>query len=138
MENMLARVTPAALQGYKKPCFIRALKSYKDTNVCYYGHRCTMGNMCKGCRSLSAVMCRRYHASHGGNAGKRSAAVSVDELAMRLAYEVIFDIIPIKSLEDGTWLDARYRDSGHTMRMRIVWSRARSQVSKYPWISVPR
>jgi hypothetical protein len=83
---------------------------------------------CKGCKSLSRVLCRQYH-------NKDEA----DELAMRLAYEVIFGYIPFKAIENGTWLDPVYRDAGHTLRMRIIWRRSKTSVQQiYPWIISPR
>lgn len=130
MDNVLARVSPKALKSYKKASFIKSLKIYKDHQVCQQivGYHCTKNSLCTECRALSAMMCRRYH-----------NCSYVDELAQRLAYEVIFDMIPISAIEDGSWLDSRFRDSGHTTRMRIIWHRSGGSASKhYPWITYPR
>jgi hypothetical protein len=83
---------------------------------------------CKGCKSLSRIICRQYHTKD-----------EADELAMRLAYEVIFGFIPVKAIDNGTWLDPSYRDTGHTLRMRIIWRRSKKNVQQtYPWIVSPR
>lgn len=128
MDNISVRMSPQCLKGYTKPTFLKAVKSYKDRQVCMsaMGYKCSKVKPCKECRSLMAVICRRYH---------RHELSAADEIAMRLAYEVLFDILPFKAVEDGSWIAARHRDVGHTMRMRILSSRARAyDMSAYPWI----
>jgi hypothetical protein len=128
MENILVRMSPECLKGYTKPTFLKAVKSYKDRQVCMsaVGYTCNKVNPCKPCRSLMAIICRRYH---------RPELSAADEIAMRLAYEVLFNIVPFKAVEDGSWTAARHRDAGHTTRMRILRSRASARdMSAYPWI----
>jgi hypothetical protein len=73
-------------------------------------------------------MCRQYHNIN-----------EADELALRLTYEGIFGYIPIHAIENGTWLNPSYRDAGHTLRMRIIWSRSNKVVrDKYTWIVSPK
>lgn len=130
MENVLIRVTPSNLKGFKKASMIKTIKAYKDQYVCRksVGYACSKTSPCKDCKTLMAIMCKRYH--------HHDAA---DELAMRLVYEGMFGFIPLDAIENGTWLNSKYRDSGHTMRMRIIWQRATPNVQKsYPWIVTPK
>jgi len=61
-----------------------------------------------------------------------------DELAMRLAYEFLFDIIPLEYLENENqhWLEPHLRNNGHTHRMKMPWSKARSAQTEqqYLWL----
>lgn len=61
----------------------------------------------------------------------------MDELALRLIYEVVFDIIPLKCLENATWMDPTLRDPGHHRRMQLLLKQCSKYGgidSKYPWI----
>ena len=59
---------------------------------------------------------------------------AVDEIALRLAYEFIFDIIPKECFEKSTWMDSTLRDEGHHKRMCILIKRCNNSFIKYPWI----
>ena len=69
-----------------------------------------------------------------------------EELALRVLYEVVFDIIPIGSLSDTSWMFAsNQRDIGHNRRIELLTSRIikLSSISeedgclKYPWLKIP-
>lgn len=55
-----------------------------------------------------------------------------------LAFEGLFDMIPVQAIENGRWMDDRYRDADHTLRMRILWRKAKGATDQYKWITAPR
>lgn len=69
---------------------------------------------CWPCRRLRQKMCQAYHAAD-------SAAV---ELAGRIAYEVVFDMLDVRTVDTGLWLNTQYRcDHGHTVRLQLLAKR---------------
>lgn len=78
------------------------------------------------------IMCRDYHIHP--NIKKMTPSMAQDELALRLLFEMTFEIIPIDSVFQGGWLDVNLRDVGHTERMRRLWTRAKKAPLCYTWI----
>jgi hypothetical protein len=68
---------------------------------------------------------------------KMTPAMAQRELAGRLAFEVMFGIIPVEAILSGHWLDRRMRDMGHTERLVRLWYKASESTLKYAWITRP-
>ena len=61
-----------------------------------------------------------------------------DELALRIIYELMFDIIPIACISDSSWFKSSLRDSGHHRRMTLLFKRyvklTNRSTEKYGWM----
>jgi hypothetical protein len=143
-DQFLVRVSPKYIKDYKNAGFLKALKVYKDRYICMrtVGYKCTPTMRCDGCRVVSGVVCHRYHARPSPFEVKH-ATNDAEELAMRLAFEVIFGMLSVEEIEKGTWLESKRRDAGHTMRMRILLRRCSGTggcvgIDGYPWIVAPK
>lgn len=84
-----------------------------------------------GCMRLRGAMCRCYHI------GAKTPAEAQDELAMRLAFEVVFGIVSEAAVASGKWLDRRLRDRGHCQYMAHLWFLASCAPMRYRWIPTP-
>lgn len=140
-DQFLVRVSPKYIKDYKNAGFLKALKAYKDRNICMrvLGYKCKPTMPCDGCRVVSGVVCHRYHARPSPFEVKH-ATNDAEELAMRLAFEVIFGMLSVEEIDKGTWLNTKRRDPGHTTRMRILWRRCGQSgyVAGFPWIVAPK
>lgn len=127
MEFIITRMSPDALSRVQNSnYYFSSMKEAKKNNVCR-SSMCDKHRMCGGCERLKAVLCRKYH-----------GIAPTEELAARLAFEVLFDIVPVKAVENGTWMDARYRDNGHTGRVHHLWRTCKGTATSYKWITAPR
>lgn len=65
-----------------------------------------------------------------------------DELALRLLYEYVFDIVPIRSFNDkNQWFNPTLRDKGHHKRISLLMSKIRStndytRFNRYKWLTL--
>jgi hypothetical protein len=106
--------------------FFSSMKASKKSMICQ-GYMCDKQRPCRKCEKLRGILCKKYHKTD-----------PAQELAARLAFEGLFDMIPVQAIENGRWMDDRYRDAGHTLRMRILWRKAKGATDQYKWITAPR
>jgi hypothetical protein len=127
MEFFVARMSPDNLSRVvNTKVFFSTMKAAKKSMICQ-GYMCDKQRPCRECEKLRGLLCKKYHMTD-----------PAQEIAARLAFEGLFDMIPVQAIENGSWMDNRYRDAGHTMRMRILWRKAKGASDKYKWITAPR
>ena len=98
--------------------------------------RCHTRCTCSQCLTLRRFLVRKYHVED--YIERMTPEMAQEELALRLVYEVVFDIISLRDVTDGSWLNRRLRNFGHHKRMLHLWAKARCKpFVMYPWISPP-
>ena len=135
VERVATFITPARLEKLDTSDIQRLINIRK--NVCTRSNPCgsSLHAMCRECNTLRSKLVKQYH-MHGDNINRMTPLQAQDELALRLVYEVIYDIIPFANLESGYWMSRTLRDNGHTRRMRNLVRKARRSPSKYPWLHI--
>lgn len=100
------------------------IKSIKNKYICL-GAGCRSQNKlhihkyyCDNCNYIRRILCNAYHTC------KRSPLL---ELLSRLLYEYMFDIISLEDIRSKRWLNVSLRDPGHTLRLKICYSRAKKK-----------
>ena len=123
------------LAGIRYPpntaCELRSLPRYRQLHVC---NGCLPHRQCYACTQLARMLCRKYHMFGSTCAYTMTPDMAKEELASRLAYEVMFGIVTVEQVLTGKWLSFRLRDKGHTERMRRLWTRASSGSSNFAWV----
>lgn len=88
------------------------------------------GFFCGPCRRLGKALCKKYHIltlqKETSNEAPRLAA---QEIAARLTYEYVFDILDEETLDNGRWMERGLRDAGHTTRMQLLCKYAKQYVN---------
>jgi hypothetical protein len=101
-------------------CIILYIQNYREKVVCCVKDgRC--GLSCFRCINFRRIMCKTYHTETYTDMLSRSEAAC--ELKRRLIYEVLFGMIRMSDLEDGSWMEDRWHE-GHGKRLHILWRKA--------------
>jgi len=123
-------ITPELLMNISSVDGIKALKLYRVRHMC---RGCGM-YCCRPCRNLKKAMCRAYHIFEEKSMDKKKMAVAAqDEIAMRLVYEYLFDMIHIEDISTGAWKEFK-GDDGHVFRIKKLLKYAKLQPSEYDWL----
>jgi hypothetical protein len=73
---------------------------------------------CSVCKQIRQRLCDSYHHCQKN---------PLLELISRITFEYLFDIITLEDIKSRRWLDSRLRDNGHTLRIKICYSRAKKK-----------
>lgn len=144
LRRQLIGITPTIYAGYLTPSPLIALtslnsleylKKLKNEYICgnptcrsrSAKSSSTSTSYCKSCSTIRKHMCNQYH---------NSQKSPLHELVLRLVYEYLFDIISLEDIKTHRWLDNRLRDPGHTLRLRICYSKVKkkSLLSECRWL----
>lgn len=139
-------LTPAPLMALTSLNSLEYLKKLKNEYICSSStcrsrsasakHKLTHApsspspsSYCASCSNVRKHLCDQYHNTNT----KKSP---INELVLRLVYEYLFDIISLEDIKTHRWLDNRLRDPGHTLRLRICYSKAKkkSQIARCRWL----
>lgn len=127
-----AYLTPSPLIGLASLSSLEYLKKLKKEYICSLPTSCksqqqSKSHYCPSCCNVRKHLCNQYHIA------KKSP---LHELVLRLVYEYLFDIISLEDIKTHKWLDNRLRDPGHTLRLRICYSKAKkkSQLHQCRWL----
>jgi hypothetical protein len=113
----------ALLKEYRTKCICQSI----DANDCN-----TNKYHCYPCKMLKVDICKAYHRKD--KIQQMTCDEAADELALRIVYEYIFDIIPsLEYLENEKWLDSSLRDNGHHRRIVLLYKRSKNS-TKYKWL----
>lgn len=95
---------------------LQALKDVKERYVCWYNRTGPLAASCtcKGCHKLKRALTTMYHR------GSECPQDSLDELAMRVAFEFVCGTLTAAAISGGRWLTCGVRDQGHLDCMKAL------------------
>lgn len=125
------------LRTIQSPVAFRQLPELRTRHICRLPSKCDKRCPCGSCARMHRKLCRRYHTGCS-DVRLMCPYQAQDELAMRLAFEVMFGFIRAEHLEEGAWLGRSLRNEGHTKRMRFLYARSLAAPKMaYAWLTKP-
>ena len=96
-------------------------------------HKIHRGWECTQCKKINRRVSSMYHILPKGKGNKDLAA---DELALRIAYELLFDILSIEDIITGDWSGSGKRNVSHQIRILslIDCVNTPDYQTKYVWL----
>jgi len=126
-------ITTELLATLKSAEDLKKLKLYRINHVC--NGKCGIYH-CHPCRNLKKAMCRTYHIYDTAADNISRVMSAQNEIAMRLVYEYMFDMISIDHITSGAWRNSIPTPSdGHAFRIFKLSKIARRQPSQFNWLS---
>ena len=124
------------VQTIKELVYLKHQRSYNCQEQCCSSPYRHIYRLCSQCTQLRRKMCSAYHVHERE---RLTSGTAHNEIALRLVYEYVFDIITIDDIEKGRWLHPSLRDEGHHKRMQVLYRKARRTMlektqSSYDWI----
>lgn len=140
MLEVARKLRPDALAKLRTPHELLAVRFLRLERVCE-GGRCSRARLCKPCLRLHRLAVKQYHEGIHDRVELMTTEAALDEIAMRLAFEVAFGILTPDHIASGYWMAPRLRDRGHGIRMRLLSHKIRYEDwerGRFAWLVRPR